>query len=119
VLAPQIPTDLARFAIGFDQRDRERLHALWNGVLDAERWSEGTLTAQFEAAWARWNDLEAVAFNGWTGAALTDTTAPYENAYTFAASAQAPGWFDEENTRATVLELGRTTPAAIRSTRTR
>ena len=70
VLAPQIPTDLARFAIGFDQRDRERLHALWNGVLDAERWSEGTLTAQFEAAWARWNDLEAVAFNGWTGAAL-------------------------------------------------
>jgi perosamine synthetase len=70
MLAPRIPTDLARFAIGFDHRDRARLHALWEGVLDAERWSEGPLTAEFEAAWTRWNGLEAVAFNGWTGAAL-------------------------------------------------
>ena len=71
MLAPRIPTDLARFAIGFDQRDRARLHALWESVLDAERWSEGSLTAAFEDAWARWNGVEAaVGFNGWTGAAL-------------------------------------------------
>src|SRR5437870_1918180 len=70
MLAPGISADLARFAIGFDQRDRERLHALWDRVMDAERWSEGALTAEFEEAWGRWNGLEAVAFNGWTGAAL-------------------------------------------------
>jgi perosamine synthetase len=70
VLAPHLPTDLARFAIGFDQRDRARVHALWERVFDSERWSEGELTAEFEATWAGWNGLPAVAFNGWTGAAL-------------------------------------------------
>ena len=70
VLAPQIPTDLARFAIGFDQRDRARLHALWDQVLDAEQWSEGELTRRFEAAWAAWNGLRAVAYSSWSGAAL-------------------------------------------------
>jgi perosamine synthetase len=59
-----------RFAIGFDQRDRERLHALWDEVLDSERWSEGALTERFEAAWEEWNGLPAVAFASWSGAAL-------------------------------------------------
>jgi perosamine synthetase len=59
-----------RFAIGFDRRDRERLHALWDEAMEAERWSEGPLTAAFEAAWSAWNGLGAVAFSGWTGAAL-------------------------------------------------
>ena len=58
------------FAIGFDHRDRARLHDLWDEALDAEVWSEGALTRQFEAAWAAWNGLPAVATNGWTGAAL-------------------------------------------------
>ena len=58
MLAPRIPTDLARFAIGFDQRDRARLHALWESVFDSERWSEGALTAEFEGSWARWNGVE-------------------------------------------------------------
>lgn len=62
--------DIERFAIGFDHRDRSRLHELWDGILDNERWSEGDLTTAFEAAWASWNGLPAVAFNGWTGAAL-------------------------------------------------
>jgi len=70
MLAPGIPADLARFAIGFDQRDRSRVHALWERIFDSNRWSEGELTHEFESAWARWNGLEAVAFNGWTGAAL-------------------------------------------------
>jgi perosamine synthetase len=61
---------LDRFAIGFDHRDRARLHELWDRILDAERWSEGELTAEFERAWARWNGLPAVAFSGWTGAGL-------------------------------------------------
>ena len=58
------------FRIGFDQRDRARVHELWNEALDAEVWSEGPLTRGFEAAWATWNGLPAVAMNGWTGAAL-------------------------------------------------
>jgi dTDP-4-amino-4,6-dideoxygalactose transaminase len=59
-----------RFAIGFDQRDRARLHELWDGVIDSNRWSEGELTAGFEAAWAAHNDLGAVALSSWTGGAL-------------------------------------------------
>jgi dTDP-4-amino-4,6-dideoxygalactose transaminase len=70
MLAPGVPAELARFAIGFDRRDRERLHRLWDHALDTERWSEGPLTEEFEAAWSAWNGLGAVAFNGWTGAAL-------------------------------------------------
>jgi dTDP-4-amino-4,6-dideoxygalactose transaminase len=70
MLAPSVPAELARFAIGFDQRDRARLHTLWDRIFDAERWSEGALTAEFEEAWGAWNGLEGVAMNGWTGAAL-------------------------------------------------
>jgi len=70
MLAPGIPADLAKFAIGFDQRDRARVHALWERIFDAQQWSEGELTKEFEAAWTGWNGLHAVAFNGWTGAAL-------------------------------------------------
>ena len=62
--------DFARFAIGFDERDRARLHELWDGVLDSQRWSEGELTATFEAAWAQHNALPAVALSSWTGGAL-------------------------------------------------
>jgi perosamine synthetase len=61
---------LRRFAIGFDERDRGRLHALWDEVIESQRWSEGLLTERFEASWQTWNDLGAVAFSGWTGAAL-------------------------------------------------
>ena len=70
MLAPDLSTELARFAIGFDHRDRALLHQLWDRVLDSERWSEGELTTEFEREWSTWNRLEAVAFNGWTGAAL-------------------------------------------------
>ncbi len=70
MLAPGIPTDLGRFAIGFDHRDRARLHALWDRIFDQDQWSEGALTGEFEEAWSAWNGAGAVAFNGWTGAAL-------------------------------------------------
>jgi perosamine synthetase len=58
------------FAIGFDHRDRERLHALWDSALDAETWSDGPLTRTFEQAWSDWNGLPAVSTSSWTGAAL-------------------------------------------------
>jgi perosamine synthetase len=62
--------DFARFAIGFDDRDRDRLHALIDEVLDSNRWTEGELTGRFERAWERHNDLPAVALSSWAGGAL-------------------------------------------------
>lgn len=44
----QIVPDFASFAIGFDQRDRPRLHALIDEVLDSQRWSEGDMTERLE-----------------------------------------------------------------------
>ena len=59
-----------KFAIGFDHRDRERLHALWEQILDTNMWSDGPLVAGFEESWRAWNGLPAVATHSWTGAAL-------------------------------------------------
>src|SRR3954447_21431309 len=61
---------LGRFAIGFDHRDRSRLHALWDEVIDSQRWTEGPLTERFERAWGERHGADAVAVSGWTGAAL-------------------------------------------------
>jgi perosamine synthetase len=58
------------FAIGFDHRDRERLHALWDEAIDNEQWSDGPLTRAFETSWAAWNGLPAISTSSWTGAAL-------------------------------------------------
>ena len=64
------PADPGRFAIGFDPRDRARLHALWDEVIDSQQWSEGALTRRFEAAWAGRHGIGAVAMGSWAGAAL-------------------------------------------------
>jgi dTDP-4-amino-4,6-dideoxygalactose transaminase len=63
-------TDFSQFAIGFDPRDRPRLHALWDEVIDSQQWSHGAMTERFEAAWSAWNSAPAVAFSGWAGGAL-------------------------------------------------
>jgi perosamine synthetase len=62
--------DFSRFAIGFDERDRARLHELWDSIIDSNQWSEGRLTKAFEEAWAAHNGLPAVALGGWAGGAL-------------------------------------------------
>jgi perosamine synthetase len=59
-----------RFAIGFDARDTDRLHALWDEVIASQQWSEGAMTRRFEAAWSDWNGAGAVATSSWTGGAL-------------------------------------------------
>lgn len=59
-----------KFAIGFDHRDRERLHALWDGIMDDNVWSDGPLVKAFEESWSAWNGLPSVAASSWTGAAL-------------------------------------------------
>src|SRR5438270_7540419 len=62
--------DYARFAIGFDDRDRGRLHALIDEVLDSGRWSEAGMNERFEAAWAAYHDAPAVSLSSWTGGAM-------------------------------------------------
>src|SRR6201986_4948695 len=66
----QITPDYARFAIGFDHRDRARLHTLIDEVLDSNRWSEAGMTAQFEQMWGAGNGVPAVATASWSGGAL-------------------------------------------------
>ncbi|CAN5607172.1 DegT/DnrJ/EryC1/StrS family aminotransferase [soil metagenome] len=62
--------DFSSFKIGFDRRDLPKLHELWDGVVDSQRWSEGELTARFERRWGEWNKVDSVAFGSWTGGAL-------------------------------------------------
>jgi perosamine synthetase len=66
----QTTSDYARFAIGFDPRDRARLHQLIDEVIDSNRWSEATMTERFEEAWEAWNGLPAVATSSWAGGAM-------------------------------------------------
>ncbi|GAC1582048.1 MAG: DegT/DnrJ/EryC1/StrS family aminotransferase [Candidatus Dormibacteria bacterium] len=68
--SPQSVPDFTRFAIGFDQRDRARLHGLIDEVLDSNRWSEADMNGRFEAAWEAWNNLPAVAMSSWAGGAM-------------------------------------------------
>jgi dTDP-4-amino-4,6-dideoxygalactose transaminase len=58
------------FAIGFDLRDRELLHALWDEILERQVWSQGPATEAFEAEWSSWNGVDGAAMSSWTGAAL-------------------------------------------------
>jgi perosamine synthetase len=60
----------SRFAIGFDERDRARLHELIDEVIDSGRWTESAMTERFETAWADWNELPAVAVSSWAGGAM-------------------------------------------------
>ncbi|HUA46314.1 MAG TPA: DegT/DnrJ/EryC1/StrS family aminotransferase [Solirubrobacteraceae bacterium] len=62
--------DYGRFAIGFDPRDRPRLHALIDEVIDSGHWSEGEMTRRFEAAWEAYNGAPAVAASSWAGGAM-------------------------------------------------
>ncbi|HSO98023.1 MAG TPA: DegT/DnrJ/EryC1/StrS family aminotransferase [Solirubrobacteraceae bacterium] len=67
--APPTP-NYERFAIGFDERDRGRLHELIDEVIDSGRWAEASMNARFEAAWGAWNELPAVAVSSWAGGAM-------------------------------------------------
>jgi perosamine synthetase len=70
VSSQETVADYARFAIGFDPRDRDRFHALIDEVIDSGHWSEGEMTRRFEAAWQAYHDAEAVATGSWSGGAL-------------------------------------------------
>jgi perosamine synthetase len=67
--APPTP-NYDQFAIGFDERDRGRLHELIDEVIDSGRWAEASMNSRFEAAWEAWNDLPAVGVSSWAGGAM-------------------------------------------------
>ncbi len=62
--------NFAKFAIGFDRRDRARLHGLIDEVLDSNRWAEADMNGRFEAAWEAHNQASAVALSSWAGGAM-------------------------------------------------
>jgi dTDP-4-amino-4,6-dideoxygalactose transaminase len=62
--------DLHRFAIGFDERDRPRFHALIDEVIDSGQWSHGTMNRRFEETWSAWNGAPCVALGSWAGGAI-------------------------------------------------
>jgi len=63
-------SDLHRFAIGFDERDRSRFHALIDEVIDSGQWSHGAMNRRFEEAWSAWNGAPSVALGSWAGGAI-------------------------------------------------
>lgn len=67
---PGAALDLGRFGIGFDERDRARIHELIDEVIDSNRWAEGPLNARLEAAWEAWNGVPSVALSSWAGGAI-------------------------------------------------
>ncbi|MFZ0040319.1 MAG: DegT/DnrJ/EryC1/StrS family aminotransferase [Solirubrobacteraceae bacterium] len=66
----QAAPDFTRFAIGFDHRDRARLHALIDEVLDSNRWSEAGMVSSFETAWEEFHGAPSVALSSWAGGAM-------------------------------------------------
>ena len=76
--APVVPTDAAphayagidQFAIGFDARDRARLHELWDEIIDSQQWSHSQFNDRWEQAWATWNGCGAVAMGSFSGGAM-------------------------------------------------
>lgn len=65
-----MPAPFETFRIGFDPVDRERLHGLWDEVIDSQQWSHGAMVDRFEAAWTAYADLPALALSSWSGGAL-------------------------------------------------
>jgi len=59
-----------KFTIGFEKQDLEKLHQSWDDIIATQQWSEGKYTKTFEEKWSDYNQLEAVAFSSWGGAAL-------------------------------------------------
>ena len=65
-----IESEVSKFTIGFDHRDREEVHKRWDEIFDTQQWSEGKNTKEFESLWTRWNNLESLAFSSWAGGAM-------------------------------------------------
>lgn len=59
-----------KFTIGFEKKDKEKLHKYWDEIIENQQWSEGKFTKTFEEKWSEYNQLHSVAYSTWSGAAL-------------------------------------------------
>lgn len=59
-----------KFTIGFEKEDTKKLHQMWDEIIETHKWSEGKFTQMFEEKWSAYNNIDAVAFSSWGGAAL-------------------------------------------------
>jgi dTDP-4-amino-4,6-dideoxygalactose transaminase len=59
-----------KFTIGFDKQDTNKLHQIWDEIINTQKWSEGKFTQEFEKKWGKWNESYALAFGSWVGGAL-------------------------------------------------
>jgi len=58
------------FTIGFEEDDKEKIFSSFEEIINIGIWSEGKFTETFEEKWGARHKAPAVAFEGWTGAAL-------------------------------------------------
>src|SRR3546814_12590193 len=57
------------FSVAFDPRDEDEGIRRWRGLLRGNHWSHGAELDAFEATWKAWNELPAIGFDNWAGAA--------------------------------------------------
>lgn len=57
------------FSVAFDPRDEDEVIRRWRGLLRGNHWSHGDELEEFEATWKAWNELSAIGFDNWAGAA--------------------------------------------------
>src|SRR3546814_6359568 len=57
------------FSVAFDPRDEDEVIRRWRGLLRGNHWSHGAELEEFEATWKAWNELPAIGFDNWAGAA--------------------------------------------------
>lgn len=67
----EIISEISKFTIGFDNRDRKQIHEMWDNIFDTQQWAEGKYTEEFEALWSAWNNLDSIAFSSWSGGAMS------------------------------------------------
>ena len=65
-----IEEKVSQFTIGFDHRDKEEVHSMWEDIFSTQQWSEGKFTKEFESLWNEWNNIGSVAFSSWAGGAM-------------------------------------------------
>jgi perosamine synthetase len=57
-----------QFKIGFDERDRSKLHEYLDDILTNNKWSEGKYLKMFEDKWSEHVGAHSVAFSSWYSA---------------------------------------------------
>ncbi|MBF0217426.1 MAG: DegT/DnrJ/EryC1/StrS family aminotransferase [Candidatus Omnitrophica bacterium] len=59
-----------QFKIGFEKEDSEKLHRMWDEIIESQKWSEGKFVQSFEEKWGAYVNADSVALSSWGGAAL-------------------------------------------------